>query len=596
MRFRLYITSTASATAIATTTTRTAAAAAAATTTTTERQLEVRNGHPDSSSEYLKCLLDIARAFGMGSCLSAPSSADTIPLSASMLETIKSGDSTELLLHRIPGRLFLNGSTDVVSLFSKQGKKGVNQDAMIVWEDFSSEPGTIFCGVFDGHGPNGHFVAKKVRDSLPLKLKAQCEMIASGKDDFSCVANTGAGNMISEETPRTSLDRDHDKSDDMDVFPILKDAFLKAFKVMDKELQLHPYIDAINSGTTAVTLVKQGIHLVIGNLGDSRAVLGTRGKDGMLVAKQLTVDLKPSLPKEAKRIKSRKGRVFALRNEPQVTRMWLPKNNSPGLAMSRAFGDFCLKGFGLISVPDITHHLITEKDEFVVLASDGVWDVLSNEEVINIVASVPRSNAAQMLVNSAVHAWRIKYPHAKVDDCAAVCLFLGSTSDNFSTYNVLGEKAQMRRPIFLAYPEYIHLVSPQELVCDSRSGKTSTQTVRLFYGGSLTWSMWFGRERRAEKCQKNPPTVEQSQVGNANPPKYMVVVENKCPMCPVMNIHLKCGGFLQSLVTQRLVKVVSYDDCVVNSGLPLRPFQNFSFTYTHSKYLLHPSNWSFQCE
>ncbi|KAM7253439.1 hypothetical protein ACFE04_021593 [Oxalis oulophora] len=126
------ITSTASATT--TTTTRTAAAAAAATTTTTERQLEVRNGHPDSSSEYLKCLLDIARAFGMGSCLSAPSSADAVPLSASMLETIKSGESTELLLHRIPGRLFLNGSTDVVSLFSKQGKKGFNQDVMIVWE------------------------------------------------------------------------------------------------------------------------------------------------------------------------------------------------------------------------------------------------------------------------------------------------------------------------------------------------------------------------------------------------------------------------------------------------------------------------------
>ncbi|KAM7258467.1 hypothetical protein ACFE04_014208 [Oxalis oulophora] len=126
------ITSTASATT--TTTTRTATAAAAVTTTTTERQLEVRNGHPDSSSKYLKCLLDIARAFGMGSCLSAPSSADAVPLSASMLETIKSGDSTELLLHRIPGRLFLNGSTDVVSLFSKQGKKGVNQDVMIVWE------------------------------------------------------------------------------------------------------------------------------------------------------------------------------------------------------------------------------------------------------------------------------------------------------------------------------------------------------------------------------------------------------------------------------------------------------------------------------
>lgn len=40
--------------------------------------------------------------------------------------------------------------------------------------------------------------------------------------------------------------------------------------------------------------------------------------------------------------------------------------------MARAFGDFCLKDFGLISVPDISYRRLTEKDEFVVLATDGV--------------------------------------------------------------------------------------------------------------------------------------------------------------------------------------------------------------------------------
>ena len=40
--------------------------------------------------------------------------------------------------------------------------------------------------------------------------------------------------------------------------------------------------------------------------------------------------------------------------------------------MARAFGDFCLKDFGLISVPEISYHQLTEKDEFVVLATDGV--------------------------------------------------------------------------------------------------------------------------------------------------------------------------------------------------------------------------------
>ena len=75
---------------------------------------------------------------------------------------------------------------------------------------------------------------------------------------------------------------------------------------------------------------------------------------------------------EAQRIRQRRGRIFALPEEPEVARVWLPKYNSPGLAMARAFGDFCLKDHGVISMPDVSYHHITEKDEFVVLATDGV--------------------------------------------------------------------------------------------------------------------------------------------------------------------------------------------------------------------------------
>lgn len=75
---------------------------------------------------------------------------------------------------------------------------------------------------------------------------------------------------------------------------------------------------------------------------------------------------------EAERIKKCRGRVFALRDEPEVCRVWLPNCDSPGLAMARAFGDFCLKDFGLISVPDVSFRQLTEQDEFIVLATDGV--------------------------------------------------------------------------------------------------------------------------------------------------------------------------------------------------------------------------------
>lgn len=75
---------------------------------------------------------------------------------------------------------------------------------------------------------------------------------------------------------------------------------------------------------------------------------------------------------EAARIHQCEGRVFALQDEPGVSRVWLPNNDSPGLAMARAFGDFCLKDYGLISVPDISYHHLNDNDEFVVLATDGV--------------------------------------------------------------------------------------------------------------------------------------------------------------------------------------------------------------------------------
>lgn len=75
---------------------------------------------------------------------------------------------------------------------------------------------------------------------------------------------------------------------------------------------------------------------------------------------------------EAERILECNGRVFCLHDEPGVHRVWLPGDESSGLAMSRAFGDYCLKDFGLISEPEVTQRNITSRDQFVVLATDGV--------------------------------------------------------------------------------------------------------------------------------------------------------------------------------------------------------------------------------
>ncbi|XP_020261551.1 probable protein phosphatase 2C 33 [Asparagus officinalis] len=380
----------------------------------------------------------------MGSCLStaseasSPSSSAATPRSRKKRARRALGRSASFeaksdeALRKIPGRMFLNGASGIASMFTQQGKKGTNQDAMIVWENFCARSDTVFCGVFDGHGPFGHMVARRVRDSLPLKLSSHLEVkVGNVRENISI---TTAGSMNSEDSLSLNLEEESRASADFEerdnypeMFMGLKQSFLKAFKVMDKELRVHPNIDCFCSGTTAVTLLKQGQDLIIGNVGDSRAILGTRDQDDRLIAVQLTVDLKPNLPREAERIRRCKGRVFALQDEPEVARVWLPNNDSPGLAMARAFGDFCLKDFGLISVPDVSYRRITEKDKFIVLATDGVWDVLSNEEVVDIVASTQvRSYAARSLVEAAVRSWRIKYPTSKVDDCAVVCLFLNA--------------------------------------------------------------------------------------------------------------------------------------------------------------------------
>lgn len=109
--------------------------------------------------------------------------------------------------------------------------------------------------------------------------------------------------------------------------------------------------------------------------------------------------------------------------------MWLPYEDSPGLAMSRAFGDYCIKNFGLISVPQVVQRHITTRDQFIVLASDGVWDVVSNEEAVEIVSSTAdKAKTAKRLVEYAIRAWKHKRKGIATDDISAICIFFHNNS------------------------------------------------------------------------------------------------------------------------------------------------------------------------
>uniref|UniRef100_A0A8R7V3K9 protein-serine/threonine phosphatase n=2 Tax=Triticum urartu TaxID=4572 RepID=A0A8R7V3K9_TRIUA len=121
-------------------------------------------------------------------------------------------------------------------------------------------------------------------------------------------------------------------------------------------------------GSTAVVAVVWFSHIIIANCGDSRAVL-CRGKQAM----PLTVDHKPNRKDEYARIEAAGGKII----------QWDGYRVFGVLSMSRSIGDWYLKPW-IIPVPEVTVVPRQKEDEFLILASDGLWNVLSNQEVCDV--------------------------------------------------------------------------------------------------------------------------------------------------------------------------------------------------------------------
>ena len=111
----------------------------------------------------------------------------------------------------------------------------------------------------------------------------------------------------------------------------------------------------------------------------------------------LTVDHKPDAPRERQRILSCGGRVLSTRvkgggaggQTVQVgpPRVWLKNAPLPGLNMSRSLGDLVAKQAGVISAPHKAVHLLQPADRALVLASDGLWDFVANDETACVALS-----------------------------------------------------------------------------------------------------------------------------------------------------------------------------------------------------------------
>jgi len=263
----------------------------------------------------------------------------------------------------------------------------------------------VLLGVFDGHGPFGHNVSNFIHTLLP-KLISQHESF-----------------------PTDPLQ-----------------SFVPSFEKCQKSLEMHcehpeAVFDCVLSGSTASVLLVREDKLYVAHVGDSRAVLSRKTAAGKREAVVLMPDHKPNLPEEKARIESRNGEVKKLPNDIPY-RVFIRNRDFPGLAMSRSIGDMLCRDLGVISEPTFSVYDITEQDEFILLCSDGVWEFMSNEDAISLVAGMGRTKVAEAAEQLAKKAWArwIQSEGDVVDDITVMIAYLplrfsdpGSTLHNNST-------------------------------------------------------------------------------------------------------------------------------------------------------------------
>ncbi|PIA34641.1 hypothetical protein AQUCO_03700137v1 [Aquilegia coerulea] len=225
---------------------------------------------------------------------------------------------------------------------SFRGKRATMEDCYDV--KMSKIDGQTVCmfGIFDGHG--GSRAAEYLKEHLFENLLKHPQFMTDTKS------------AISEIYKKTDMD------------------------FLDSERNTYR-----DDGSTASTAVLVGNQLYVANVGDSRAVIS---KEGLAIP--LSDDHKPNRTDERKRIESAGGVV-----------MWAGTWRVGGvLAMSRAFGNRLLKQF-VVAEPEIQEQKIDSEFEFLLLASDGLWDVVPNEVPLSRSLSLRHTHTG-ILINHSV--------------------------------------------------------------------------------------------------------------------------------------------------------------------------------------------------
>lgn len=249
----------------------------------------------------------------------------------------------------------------VVASSSMQGWRVEMEDAHTIQLPVDSDSDSAFFAVFDGHG--GSRFATYCSEHLHKELLSNTNF-REGK--YGCA---------------------------------LKSSFLSLDRKLQEDVSLNFQYEL--GGTTAVAVLVKENQIFCANAGDSRAVASVAGS-----VQELSFDHKPYNPVEESRIYKAGG--------------WIEFNRVNGnLALSRAFGDFNFKGNPeleqneqIVTVdPDIVAVDITSDHEFMVLACDGIWDVMSNQEVVDFVRQRVARQIAPPLICEAL------LDHCLAPDC-----------------------------------------------------------------------------------------------------------------------------------------------------------------------------------
>ncbi|GBF97075.1 phosphatase 2C-like [Raphidocelis subcapitata] len=185
----------------------------------------------------------------------------------------------------------------------------------------------------------------------------------------------------------------------------------------------------LECGATCTVALLQGRRLVVGNVGDSSAVLGSLDDEGGVTARLLTRQHCGLHPEEAARIEAGyAGRVRILPNDGYMSvsapSLWAGYE----LGVTRALGHKHMESFGVLHSPSVAVVDLRPEDCCVVLASDGVWDVMEPREVVNRVMDSLSDGkgpaaAARQLVEDAI-ALAQGAPGGDADNTSAVVIAL----------------------------------------------------------------------------------------------------------------------------------------------------------------------------